>query len=49
MYPNKKFYNHISIIWTFFDGVEDKTKKGAKKNGLKNMFKQIFQELLMRN
>ena len=42
MYPNKKFYNHMSIIWSFFDGVEDKTKMEQKKNGLKNMLKTNF-------
>ena len=32
----------MNIIWTFFDGVEDKTIMEQKKNGLKNMFETNF-------
>ena len=40
MYPEKKFYNHICVIWTFCKENQENTEQ--KKEGLKNMLIQNF-------
>jgi GTPase Era involved in 16S rRNA processing len=40
MYPEKKFYNHICVVWTFCK--ENQENIEQKKEGLKNMLTQNF-------
>ena len=43
MYPGKKIFNHICIIWTFCQENQENTEQ--KKKGLKDMLKQNFPDI----
>jgi GTP-binding protein EngB required for normal cell division len=47
MYPEKKFYNHICVIWTFCK--ENQNNIEQKKEGLKKMQFRIFLKLQIKN
>ena len=43
MYPGKKFYNHICIVWTFCEENQQNTE--VKREGIKNMLKDNFPDI----